>query len=774
MSNETNEINNTNEIILPHKYSPRDYQIPFLKAWDSGYKRLFIVWHRRCLEENTLIAMSNGTYKKIKDVLIGDSVLSYLDGKLVDKKVLEVFDNGIKKVSFYNNLIATENHEILIDTEKNKYEEIEKAKHMVYAGELSFGTYHNPELAEILGLLLTDGCVTINQTPKFTNIDEDLLSRFEYLMSKQFPDIITKRYKKGKGYDITCATKVKTNFHPLRKFFETSNTLPEIVWTFDKESMLAFLSGVISGDGSISYRNTKTPRGFYALTGSMVIEAGISYELSVEYQKILLKFGIHAKLKKDPRGNNNRVYSYSLRELHFLNGIDIKSKHKQERLNFILDNVNKLNNIRRVKKTSPPTHTEAKTFDLTIEDTSNYIANGYIVHNSGKDKTVFANLSKKMMERVGTYFYFLPTYSQSKKVIWNGADGAGFRFLDHFPKEIVKDINQTEMKIELKNGSILQMVGADNIDRIVGTNPIGVVFSEYSIMKPEVWDFIRPILAENGGWAVFVMTPRGTNHAWVMMQKALDNPKEWFVQVIGADVTSAIKPEALEMERKEMPQDLFEQEYMCRFIEGASGFFKRIDENTYKTDEYQPKELAMYQIGVDLAKYNDFTVITPFNLNDFHVGKQERFNQMDYNLQKAKIENTYLRLNKGRIIIDSTGVGEPVYDDLYARGMNIEPFRFNRSSRKDLLKNLQIQLEQDRIKIPNDPILITELKSMQYTLNETTGTTSIQVPSGMHDDTIMSLALSVWGIPQNKIHVNQFTRSFQTGGVEPFYDDFGY
>ena len=393
---------------------------------------------------------------------------------------------------------------------------------------------------------------------------------------------------------------------------------------------------------------------------------------------------------------------------------------------------------------------------------------------SGKDKTVFANLSKKMMERVGTYFYFLPTYSQAKKVIWTGADGAGFRFLDHFPKEIVKEINQTDMKIELKNGSILQLVGADNIDRIVGTNPVGVVFSEYSIMKPEVWDFIRPILAENGGWAVFIMTPRGTNHAWVMMQKALENSKEWFVQVINAQETNAIKPEALEMEKMEMPQDLFEQEYMCKFVEGASGFFKRIDENTYKTEEYKAKELAMYQIGVDLAKYNDFTVVTPFNLNDFHVLKQDRFNQMDYNLQKARIENAYLRYNKGRIIIDSTGVGEPVFDDLYARGMNIEPFRFNRKSRQDLLKNLQILLEQDRIKIPDDSILITELKSMQYSLNETTGTTHIQVPDGMHDDMIMSLALSVWGCPQNKIHVNQFTNATQGGGIEPMYPEIGY
>lgn len=122
--------------------------------------------------------------------------------------------------------------------------------------------------------------------------------------------------------------------------------------------------------------------------------------------------------------------------------------------------------------------------------------------------------------------------------------------------------------------------------------------------------------------------------------------------------------------------------------------------------------------------------------------------------------------------MDSTGVGEPIFDDLYARGMNIEPFRFNKASRTDLLKNLQILLEQDKIKIPNDDVLLTELKSMTYELNDN-GTTAIKVPDGKHDDRIMSLALAVWQIPQNPIHQNAYTNSYQSKGVEPMYPEFG-
>ena len=391
---------------------------------------------------------------------------------------------------------------------------------------------------------------------------------------------------------------------------------------------------------------------------------------------------------------------------------------------------------------------------------------------SGKDKTVIANVAKRVMEKKGMYYYMLPTYSQAKKVIWLGSDKGGMRFIDHFPKEIVKSINQSDMIIEFINGSMLQLIGADNIDRIVGTNPIGVVFSEYSLMKPEVWQFLYPILNENEGWAVFVMTPRGSNHAHTMMNDFKNDPK-WFVQVLTVEDTKALTPEQIEDARKELPQDIFNQEYMCKFLDSGAGFFRRVDENTYKSSEYIPKELALYQIGVDLAKYNDYTVISPFNLNDFHILKQDSFNQMDYNLQKARIENSYLKYGKGRIVMDSTGVGEPVFDDLNARGMNVYPFRFNKTSRTDLLKNLQIMLEQDKIKIPDDDVLISELKSMTYELNDN-GTTKICVPDGKHDDRIMSLALAVWEAPLQPININRFTQSEQTGGVEPFYESIGF
>ncbi|WP_460297023.1 hypothetical protein, partial [Bacillus cereus] len=147
--------------------------------------------------------------------------------------------------------------------------------------------------------------------------------------------------------------------------------------------------------------------------------------------------------------------------------------------------------------------------------------------------TCFNALIKKAVERTGNYYYIFPEYNQGRKALWDNIDKDGLRTIDHVPKEIIKSRNATEMKIELVNGSIIQIVGAADIDRIVGTNPVGVVFSEYSLIDPMVWGYIYPILAENGGFAWFNMTPRGKNHGLRLLESAQSNP-EWYVSHLNA------------------------------------------------------------------------------------------------------------------------------------------------------------------------------------------------------------------------------------------------
>lgn len=364
---------------------------------------------------------------------------------------------------------------------------------------------------------------------------------------------------------------------------------------------------------------------------------------------------------------------------------------------------------------------------------------------AGKDKTCWNYLIRRAFEEVGTYYYFLPTYSQAKKVVWDNIDNDGFRMIHHIPPEGTTNTNSQELKIELVNGSIIQLFGADSFEKSgVGTNPIGVVFSEYSINDPNVWSFVRPILAANGGWAIFNFTPRGTNHAYEILEYAKNNDK-WFSQVLTVDDTGVMDAEALEEERKSMPEDLFLQEYYCKFIEGAGQFFKGV-EKVCVGEEMKPDPSHRYQIGVDLAKYQDYTAISVFDLVTFQQVSLERFNKIDYNLQKAKIEAAAFKWNKANIWIDSTGVGEPIYDDLAHSGLKIVPFKFTQTTREQLLRNLSISLEQNKFYLLNDETLKGELKSFQYELTQR-GTLKIRVPEGLHDDTVFATALSVWELP---------------------------
>jgi phage terminase large subunit len=184
---------------------------------------------------------------------------------------------------------------------------------------------------------------------------------------------------------------------------------------------------------------------------------------------------------------------------------------------------------------------------------------------AGKDLNAVHLINVKAHERVGTYWHLFPTYAQGKKIAWDGKTKAGVPFRAAFPKELVAAVNNTEMKITLKNGSIYQVVGADKPDSLVGANPIGIVYSEWSLMNPSIRDLLRPILAENGGWELFIYTPRGNNHGKKTMERARKDPN-WFSQVLTVEDTNAIPLSAIQEDRDDgMSEEMIQQEYYCSF-----------------------------------------------------------------------------------------------------------------------------------------------------------------------------------------------------------------
>lgn len=200
----------------------------------------------------------------------------------------------------------------------------------------------------------------------------------------------------------------------------------------------------------------------------------------------------------------------------------------------------------------------------------------------GKDEIALAATCELAHKRVASYWHCLPEYEQGRKALWTAVNAhTGRRRIDEaFPPEIRESKDEQGMFIKLKCGSTWQIVGSDRYNATVGAGVAGIVYSEWALGNPSAWAYHRPMLEENGGWAAFITTPRGRNHAYSMYQMARDNPR-WFAEVSSVHETGALSQEQLDESLKEYValygEDLgraqFEQEYLCSFNAAILGAF---------------------------------------------------------------------------------------------------------------------------------------------------------------------------------------------------------
>lgn len=193
---------------------------------------------------------------------------------------------------------------------------------------------------------------------------------------------------------------------------------------------------------------------------------------------------------------------------------------------------------------------------------------------AGKDDICLHWTAISAMTRQANYWHCLPEAAQARKAIWKSTNPhtGKLRIDEAFPHEIRKSTNDTEMLITFINGSSWQVVGSDNFNSLVGSAPAGIVYSEWALANPNARAYLRPILAENNGWQLFITTPRGRNHAYTTLKSAQKDPKA-FAQILTAYDTNVFTPEQLEAELaayiddfgEEYGQAKFDQEYLCSF-----------------------------------------------------------------------------------------------------------------------------------------------------------------------------------------------------------------
>ncbi|KKN70248.1 hypothetical protein LCGC14_0432730 [marine sediment metagenome] len=213
-----------------------------------------------------------------------------------------------------------------------------------------------------------------------------------------------------------------------------------------------------------------------------------------------------------------------------------------------------------------------------LENTKRFIE---IQHRrAGKDINWLTLAIAGSQSRIGTYLHTLPTLTNARKVIWNGMDEEGKPYLDYFPPHLIDGTpNNTEMRINFKNGSVFQLMGADKYGNFRGLNPVHVTFSEYSQQNPRTWDIVRPILTKNNGSAAFISTPFGQNHFYQLYKKNINNPK-WFSRILTVkdtfdhDGKPLISPQEIEEDRNSgMSDNMIDQEYNCSFLAAVPGAY---------------------------------------------------------------------------------------------------------------------------------------------------------------------------------------------------------
>lgn len=198
----------------------------------------------------------------------------------------------------------------------------------------------------------------------------------------------------------------------------------------------------------------------------------------------------------------------------------------------------------------------------------------------GKDEIAMHLTLRAALKRRGNYYHCLPKYDQARKALWEAVNPhtGRVRWRDVFPPQVIKHVDNQSMKLTLVNGSTWQLIGSDKPDSLMGTTPVGIVFSEAALSLPTAYAMFRPILRENKGWSIHVSSTRGKNHFYKLF-KFMSDKDYAYVSHLSALDTDVFDADELAEERavyesnwgKAIGTSLFEQEFLSSWDSAVVG-----------------------------------------------------------------------------------------------------------------------------------------------------------------------------------------------------------
>jgi hypothetical protein len=316
-------------------------------------------------------------------------------------------------------------------------------------------------------------------------------------------------------------------------------------------------------------------------------------------------------------------------------------------------------------------------------------------------------------------------------------------------------LKESEKRLVLRNMagglSEVKAKSADNPVSLLGEGLTWLIVDEAARLRPVIWEsHLTQRLLDRNGWALLISTPRGKGWLYDLYRRGQGQDPDFQSWNSPSRMNPYLDASLIEAERDRLPSRVFAQEYEAQFVEGSGSVFRNIRECA--TGEFEdPIPKAIYYAGLDLAKTEDYTVLVIVN-REAKVVAVDRFHRIDWSVQVNRIKGTTDRYNHARILVDSTGAGEPVFETLRRAGVYGQGYPFTQRSKAALVDNLSLMLEQRLIVLPRPqlwPDGIDELESFEYSISEN-GNVKTGSPSGAHDDCVIGLALAAWNVRPSK------------------------
>lgn len=336
-------------------------------------------------------------------------------------------------------------------------------------------------------------------------------------------------------------------------------------------------------------------------------------------------------------------------------------------------------------------------------------------------------------------WWVAPFYKQTK---------IGYRLVSRATRNSCERNLKSELRIELKNGSVIEFRSADRADSLRGEGVSFLVVDEAAMMRRDSWEEeLRATLSDKAGKAMLISTPKGRNWFFELFARGQDPAfPDYESFQFPTESNPYIPKKEVEEAKQTLPHDVYQQEYQAQFLEESAGVFRGI-RNCIQGKLESPQPGGRYVCGWDVAKHSDYSVITVLDVERRHLVYFDRFNQVDWSVQLARLESVVEEYDC-KVIMDSTGVGDALLEAVESRGIDVEGFKFTNTSKTQLVQNLSLMIERRELTFPDIPVLINELMIFQYEVSSS-GNFKYSAPAGAHDDAVMSLGLAAWGLKEH-------------------------